>query len=412
MRFSMGMLALFLVGITAAGFGAEKEMVIDCDHPGGNIIVEKIEGDDVSIRQDLRDTAGWWFYWSFRVRGAEGRTLNFRFGELEKSWHSVLGVRGPAVSLDRGQTWRWLGRETVTPTSFTYQFAADAGDVRFSFAMPYQESNLARFLEKHEGNPHLRREVLCQSRKGRPVEVLYLGCLSREPAFRLVFTCRHHACEMMASYALEGAMEEILSDTDVGKWLCENVEFLIVPFVDRDGVEDGDQGKQRKPWDHVCDYGEGREIYPETAAIKRLVPGWTGGKLVALMDLHCPGIRGRFHEVIMTPYRLRGADNWERAVEFLKFLDEVQHDGPLAFRLSDSQEFTTWTGPDGPKGANPCTFTTWARDLPGVEFAIAFEIPYANAGGQEVNQETARWFGHDLARAACQWLKSKAAVLA
>ena len=267
MRFSMGILALSLVVALSTVYGTKtaKNMMIDGDFPGGNIVVEKIEGDDVFIRQDLRDTSGWWFYWCFRVRGAEGRTLNFRFSEIGTSPNSVLGARGPAVSLDGGQSWRWLGRENVTPTSFTYQFKVDQRDVRFSFAMPYQDEHLQSFLDRHDGSPYLRKEVLCHTRKGRPVERLHLGCLDQKPRYRLLVTCRHHASEMMASYVVEGLIEEILGNSEAGQYLRENVEFLIVPVVDKDGVEDGDQGKSRKPHDHGSDYGR-KSIYPETAA--------------------------------------------------------------------------------------------------------------------------------------------------
>lgn len=44
--------------------------------------------------------------------------------------------------------------------------------------------------------------------------------------------------------------------------------MLCVPFVDYDGIVDGDQGKRRMPHDHNVDYGQNESIYPETAAIK------------------------------------------------------------------------------------------------------------------------------------------------
>ncbi|MBN2131680.1 MAG: hypothetical protein JW741_19430, partial [Sedimentisphaerales bacterium] len=68
-------------------------MAVDADYPGGNITLDRIEGDTVHVRPDLRDTEGWWFYWSFRVRGAPGRSLRFAF-----RGPNPLGVRGPAVS--------------------------------------------------------------------------------------------------------------------------------------------------------------------------------------------------------------------------------------------------------------------------------------------------------------------------
>ncbi|MBN8216169.1 MAG: hypothetical protein J0L75_05980 [Spirochaetes bacterium] len=375
-------------------------MQIDHAFPGGNILLEKIEGDDVTLRQDLRDTEGWWFYWCFRVRGAAGRTLHFHFPDTGEAWQSVIGVRGPAVSRDEGRHWNWLGRGSASDFSFT--FGADDDAVRFSFAMPYQEDRLERFLDCHVGHPRLRRERLCHSRKGRSVERLHLGCLHGAPRYRVALTCRHHACEMMASYSLEGLLEEILGDSEAGAWLGENVEFLAIPFVDKDGVEDGDQGKSRKPHDHALDYGEHR-LYPETTALAAFLPEWSRGKLAIALDLHCPSIRGPFHEDLMSPDRLRDAGNWARTEDFFRVLEKVQQ-GPLIFRLADSQAFTTWTGPEGPKGPVAGLITTWVRTLPGLRFGTALEIPYANAGGKEVNQESATAFGRDLARALHRYL--------
>src|SRR5262245_56365163 len=72
---------------------------VDVDFPGGNFVLDKIDGDIVQLHQDLRDTAGDWFYWYFRVREAGGRTLTFQFTK-----GNPIGVRGPAVSSDAGKT--------------------------------------------------------------------------------------------------------------------------------------------------------------------------------------------------------------------------------------------------------------------------------------------------------------------
>ena len=109
-------------------------IAIDADFPGGNIAVDGVDGDEIRVHQELRDTARDWFYWCFRVRGAQGRTLRFEFTSSR-----ALGVRGPAVSRDGGKCWIWLGADAAERnTFFTYRFPSDAEDVRFSFAMPYQ----------------------------------------------------------------------------------------------------------------------------------------------------------------------------------------------------------------------------------------------------------------------------------
>ena len=184
---------LCLVLLFAVNCGRAADFEIDAAFPGGNITVDRVEGEAVFLRQDLRDTLGDWFYWAFRVRGAAGRTLRFTFAS------DKFAARGPAISTDGGITWRWLGREVVKDRTFSHSFAPDAGDVRFSMGMPYTEANLKRFLQRHAADVALRTGTLCRTLKGRTVELLRFGQLEGEPRLRVFFTARHHACEMMAN---------------------------------------------------------------------------------------------------------------------------------------------------------------------------------------------------------------------
>ena len=291
------LILLWAGSLEATEFGGDiAHVTIDADYPGGNIVVERVEGNTVYLRPDLRDTEGWWFYWNFRVRGAQGRVLTFQF-----SGGNPVGVRGPAVSIDEGRTWSWMGPEVGSDASFTYTLAADVEEVRFCLAAPYQEKDLHRFLAQHQGNPNLRVEELCRTPHGRSVERLHVGRLDGSPPFRILVTARHHACEMMASYVLEGLLAAALAETDDGRWIRENVEVLAIPFVDKDGVEEGDQGKNRKPRDHNRDYA-GMSIHPSVVALRTFVPNWSGGRLCATFDLHCPYIRGPHNEVIVSQW--------------------------------------------------------------------------------------------------------------
>jgi hypothetical protein len=84
-----------VLSLSGAWTAAADEVRVDADFPGGNIRIDRLEGDVVRLQPDLRDTAGSWFYWYFRVRGAAERTLRFEFTSGEP-----VGVRGPAVSTD------------------------------------------------------------------------------------------------------------------------------------------------------------------------------------------------------------------------------------------------------------------------------------------------------------------------
>ena len=387
-------LAILLLSCCAAFAEPSQDPRIDADFPGGNIILEKIEANTVTLRQDLRDTDGSWFYWSFRVRGAAGKTLSFRFTN-----GNVIGPNGPAASLDDGLTWTWLGK-TEDRKSFSHTFAEDTTSVIFSLAMNYTEATLERFLKPYQNYPALERGVLCKSPEGRAVEQLRVGKIDGPPKHRVLVTARSHACEMMASYAVEGIIEAVLADDPLGSALRDHVEFLVIPFVDKDGVEKGDQGKNRKPRDHNRDYDE-RSIYPETRAIMETVPKWADGKLSLALDLHCPYISGGINEVI---YLVGSSDPeiWKEQTRFGQILEKVRQ-GPLEYRASDNLPFgKAWN-----TGANDSLGTSgsrWAADLPGMKMASTVEIPYSNARGKQVTAESARAFGHDLARAIHRYL--------
>jgi hypothetical protein len=369
---------------------------VDAAFPGGNIIVDKIEKDDVSIHQDLRDTAGDWFYWHFRVRECQGRKLTFHFTK-----GNPIGVLGPAVSIDGGKQWKWLGPEAVRGASFHYAFGPDVNEGRFCFAFPYQTHDLQEFLQRFATNPHLKVASLCKTKKERNVELLFLGRVDGKCDHRVALTCRHHCCEMMASYVLEGVMEEVLGKSDDGKWLREHVEFFIVPMVDKDGVEDGDQGKNRKPRDHNRDY-DGTSIHPSVQAIRDQLPGWSSGKLRFALDIHCPSIRGGINEMI---YFVGGPNEraWNGMNQFCKVLESVQK-GPLVYSRQNNLPFGQgWNNQDNYKAGTP--FARWAAELPGVAAASTLEVPYANASGRPVTDESARALGHDLARALRRYLE-------
>jgi len=373
---------------------------IDADFPAGNVVVDRIEGDDVFLRQDLRDTAGWWFYWHFRVRGAGGRTIRFHFTNKP-----AFGPQGPAYSLDGGATWAWLGPKrsnTGDPPpkdGFVFRFPAGAADARFCFAIPYVEPNLRQFLDRHRTSPPLKTGVLCKTAKGRSAEVLYLGRLDGQGEYRLAFTCRHHACESVASYVLEGLMDSILAETETGRWFRGNAAVVVIPFVDKDGVEAGDQGKNRKPHDHNRDYA-GNSNYPTVAAIKKLLPEWSGGRLDVAVDLHCPSLGDSLIQFIGSPDQ----KIWPRTLKLSQCLESCQA-GPLRHDAKRNVPFGTgWNKGTGLKSAS---FTAWASGLPTIHIATTIEVPYSQVGQTPVSATGARMLGRDLAEAIKNYLEKE-----
>ncbi len=408
---------LVAVLIMVASCEAAQAYTVDADIPAGNIIVKSIEGDVVKIRQDFRDTPGHWFYWAFRVRGAAGRTLTFDFGDSP-----AVGSRGAAVSEDRGGHWRWSDFERDDPrdpvtgdhasyTTFTWKFGPDDNDVWFSQTFPYSQSDWEAFLATHAADYGrvFVTNTLCLSKKGRPVEAGRFGRIDGRAKYRMFVTSRHHCAETTATFVMEGLLSAVFGDDELGRWMRENIEIRAVPFVDKDGVVDGDQGKNRRPYDHCRDYNDDRpSIHPEIKAIREMLEKWAkeSGAPSVVMDLHCPWLRGSWlkkdesNEYIYAVGIKQVEAKQRRMCEILGC---VQESGS-GFLASDYYaEGRGWNSGANYKAGS--TLTQWAiRTWPDAPLVICFEIPFANARRMTLMPPQFRLFGRDIALALMAYL--------
>ncbi|MCC5828513.1 MAG: hypothetical protein JJU36_03610 [Phycisphaeraceae bacterium] len=362
---------------------------VDTDIPAGNALIESVTGDTIRFRPDCRDTRSEsWFYWNFRVRGCAGRRVR-----IESTVPDSMTVRGGAVSADGGWTWRWI--DDYDPTVWAFEHDAGEDDeLCFSLAMPYTMRNLNRWLEDQGRDRGVVIHELCRSRAGKAVPLLELGRSDGREDHQVLLTARHHCCEMMASYVLEGIMDQALAEDTIGATLRDRYRLLVVPFVDLDGVEAGDQGKFREPHDHNRDYID-QSIHPETAAIRELVLTRLDSRLHVGLDLHCPWVRGELNELI---YLVGSADpdNAARQARLAEAIESHRR-GPLPYRASGTLPHGQSWNVSAHYGEH-VSFCRWMADhAPGSPTVATLETPYATAEGIEVNAESARVFGRDLA---------------
>ncbi|MFW5857268.1 MAG: hypothetical protein ACOCX4_05255 [Planctomycetota bacterium] len=363
-------------------------MRIDADIPGGNGLAEIDADGTVVLRPDLRDTEGFWFYWHVRVRGAAGQTVRVRLAASP-----TVAARGPAFSTDGGVTWRWLGAEAMADHAFAIPVDAGVDELRLSMGMPYTDRDLCRFLAEPASAP-VERRTLCRTRKGRDAPLLHL-LPTGTPRVRMLLTARHHACEMMVNYTIEGLLDAALAPAHPARnWLRSEVDLWVVPFADVDGVEDGDQGKKRRPHDHNRDYGDA-PIYPETEAIMALARGWDATPLIFL-DLHCPYIVGANSNETVFVVGNPDPEMWAAQQRFSRCLAETAH--TLVHDPDDNVPYGVgWNSRT--HYAEQQSAAQWFGEQRGILLASTLEIPYATARGAEVNQATARALGRDLAAA-------------
>ncbi len=306
-----------LTVVVATAYG---KVDISCDYPGGSVIVRGIDETNgvVNIAPNLADTNGRkWMRFDFKVRGAEGRTLHFQFPDDKFNYLATLG---PAFSRDGGATWAWLrqdGSRHEPSNAFDWTFAEDERETRFAFCIPYLQGDWEKLAAKYKKRKDVVFGTLCKSQCGeRKTELLRLPCRGTAK-WLFVFTARHHASEASASFIMEGAIEECLSDSKEAAWLRDNADCVFVPFMDKDGVENGEQGKHRHPHDHNRDYVKNR--YTSVRSLKRLLAREGEGKQIVFLDLHSPEARSgktghKIHDHAFTfaPIKTAQMDRWQR----------------------------------------------------------------------------------------------------
>lgn len=343
---------------------------------GGNIIVKGREGQVICVDNDLRDTACEWFYWAFCVEGAAGQTLTFRFPQ------NRLGYFGPAVSHDL-MTWHWLNQKEGD--SFTYTFSDREDRVYFAHHMLYHPERFQRFAERNG----LQIQTLALSEKGRQIPCVETGPGEK----RIVLTARHHACESTGSYVLEGVLEE---------WMRRPVEgyaLFCVPFVDYDGVIDGDQGKNRFPHDHNRDYKADEEaIYSSVAALRNYI---LKHRVELGFDFHSPWHCGGIRDKCFIVQKRR--EELSRLNRFGELLEGCMT--PDAFPYAHENDYPPdcgWNRSETP------TFASFVLQQGGAELAFTLEMAYFGTGEQAFTAEKGVETGRCFARALKRYIQQKA----
>ena len=363
---------------------AEPPVVIRTDFPGGNAIITSNDGDTVQLEPDLRGDRPW-FYWLLEAKANRAGSVRFVLPSMVIGHRNgAIGFQGPASSRDGGRTWRWMGTEQVAGNTFRIDFIEAGETVRLGVTIPYTTANLSSFLARHADNPHLKSGVLTKSSQRRDVELLQVG--QRKPGRQAVLiTGRHHAAETIASYVIEGMLEAAMSESEAGKEFRERFVLFCVPLVDKDGVENGDQGKNRRPHDHNRDYTDS-PIYPEVHAIQQLQ---AVERFDYALDVHCPTLVIDIHQVMyFVGAKNHPPKNFEKVTEFAKRIKTglpagAPH-GPLVWLRNESKM--------SPKNSR------WFAFQEGVIMSATLEIPFAPKG-KAADVESCREYGRVILQA-------------
>lgn len=386
---------IFIFLLLFGGIANGQEIIVKSDFPGGNILLSKVSQDTVHLKPDLSFTDGSWFHWYFKTSNITNKKVTFQFEQ-----NNVFGKYGSAYSINNNNSWKWYGENRVSDNSFTYTFSKNDTIAYFSVSIPYTEKNLSDFFLELNNVELLSIETLCLSFENRVIEKVIISPSSSETKKKVIITARHHACETSASFVLEGIIESILNEKDL-EYLRKNIEFLIIPFMDKDGVENGEQGKNRIPRDHNRDYDH-ISIHNSTATLRSTLPQWGEGKIAVAIDIHSPGINGADNEVL---YMVGQANDIivKNQIQFSKLLEQYSI-GDMKYYHTNFLPFgVRWnTDKNYTKGL---TFSKWAISLDGITMASTLEVPYANISGIPFSKDAAREFGKAIAYSLKDYLE-------
>ena len=348
-------------------------ILIDKDFEGGNIEVVSIDGFDVYLQQEIRDTTEWWFYFSFRAKALKEGTYTFHFCNKE-----VISKFGPAISFD-GEIYSFDKSSFIDHSTFKMAFKENQ-TIYFAFAYPYRTGQFDVFASS---NSYLQKVEIEEPTNKNRKQFVYTFGNKHGKIFSL--TARHHACETCASYVLEGFIEQIQKTDLVEKYL-----FSVIPFVDLDGVVDGDQGKSRAPHDHNRDYIDA----PIYSSIRYIMNNYHKN-LAYFLDFHCPGKWGGIHDFLSL---IEGDETLSDAQkQYSKILEKYQTSGIPYDQKHNIEYLQYWNLPS----ANGRSFFCKEN----VKLGFTMEIPYFGEKEKPYTIQELRELGRNMALAIVEFDK-------
>ena len=205
---------------------------INAAFDGGNIRVVAIDGGRVDLEIERDHLSDFYQWFSFRVAGARGQTLQLRIvnaggAAFPQGWPGY-SVR---ASTDR-IAWRMLPtRYADGILEFDWQGAAEL--VWFAYFAPYTMDMHEALVARIAARPGVTHRELGRSLDGQPIDALTIGAGPR-PVW---LYARQHPGETMTEWWMDGALDWLTSPAAAG--LTAQATIHVVPNMNPDGSRRG-----------------------------------------------------------------------------------------------------------------------------------------------------------------------------
>jgi hypothetical protein len=228
-------------------------VTFDAGFEGGSLgAVETIAPDHYrahlrgDVDQDKWNRQANWYY--FRVDGARGRELTIDLVDLPGEYNykpnkGAITEDTPPFYSEDGQTWKPLDTADYDASVPLLRLRVKLASNRFWIAHqpPYTNKNVSDLLDAVRGNAAASIRTIGKAPEGRDIPLLTITDSaapdSGKKAVWILF--RQHAWESGSSWADEGAVRFLLSDTPEAVQIRRSMIFNILPMCDPDGVAHG-----------------------------------------------------------------------------------------------------------------------------------------------------------------------------
>ncbi len=308
----------------------------------------------------------------------------------------------PVLRADDGP-WQRCGQVEIDEhddgrKSLRFHHDGGADTVAAAFCFPYGPEHLDATLAELGGA--WTRSPIGVTGGGRRIDRLRLQWEREARGPGLYLTARQHSGETPGSWVLDGILRFLAGDGEDSRRMREAVDVWVCPFVDLDGVVNGDYGKDALPWDFNRAW-EQMPMRPAVQAIQRDLERFanlTAPRLV--IDLHAPGhsTPGLY---LQLPREQRPPEQQQAAASFAtelaRHFTELEPDA-LARQTTYRSRWNMLS-----------TVASWVWDHLGQTTCVCIETSYQRLTQDLLFPDDYRDIGRRIALAAEAWLARRTA---
>ncbi|MFW5866491.1 MAG: M14 family zinc carboxypeptidase [Armatimonadota bacterium] len=379
-----------------------EQMTVRPAEPSGNghIVDVRRAGESWRVRfasEPRTSPQPLWFHIEARDAGGAPVEFVWELPDICLGDRNSLHLLRPVLRADAGD---WTRCENVSVDehddgrrSLRFSHAGGADAVAAAFCFPYAPEHLDATLT--ERGDAWERSLIGVTHESRSLERLRLAGSHPTPRPGVYLMARQHSGETPGSWVLDGILRFLASDDDEAAKLRDTLDVWACPFVDLDGVVNGDYGKDALPWD----YNRAWERLPMRAAVHAIQRDLerfherTGPRIV--IDLHGPG-HSTPGVYLQLPRGERPHGQRNGALEFAE--DLATHFPELsADRLSHETSYPSrWN--------KLSTLGSWTWDYLGETQCVSVEASYQRLTDSLLYPADYHEIGRRVIRAANAWL--------